>query len=254
MNGLEQVIASLGGPDFGEALLASLNSAARVDHCALIRFDGPRAARLVASASRPGLRIERAVQEEYIDHFQRLDPNRGLFGRGVAGQARVSRLPRERVPAADYRLRCYDRPGLVDRLSVIAEAQGDWYCLNLFRRRESGRFGEGEAAAIQDHAALLAALAIKHDRIAHPGVPLAPAMRLAGLEARLGQLDARLTARERAVLARIVCGMTSEGIALDLGIGVNSVLTYRRRAYARLRIGSQNALFSLCLYGSHKPL
>ncbi len=59
---------------------------------------------------------------------------------------------------------------------------------------------------------------------------------------------------QRAVLARIVCGMTSEGIALDLGIGVNSVLTYRKRAYAKLRIGSQNALFALCLFGSHKPL
>lgn len=254
MHGLDRVIACLGDPGFGEALLGSVNTAARVDHCALIRFDGARTARLVASASRPGLRVPQAVQEEYIDHFQRLDPNRRLFGRAAPGQALVSRMMRERVPAAEYRLRCYDRPGLVDRVSVIAESQGDWYCLNLFRRRESGPFAVAEAAALEAQAALLAALAVRHDRIVHPGVLLTPARPLEGIEARLGQLDVRLTARERAVLARIVCGMTSEGIALDLGIGVNSVLTYRKRAYAKLRIGSQNALFALCLFGSHKPL
>lgn len=132
MHGLDRVIACLGDPGFGEALLGSVNTAARVDHCALIRFDGARTARLVASASRPGLRVPQAVQEEYIDHFQRLDPNRRLFGRAAPGQALVSRMMRERVPAAEYRLRCYDRPGLVDRFSVIAESQGDWYCLNLF--------------------------------------------------------------------------------------------------------------------------
>lgn len=251
---LERVVAALGNPGFNEALLASLVSAARVDHYALIRFDGARTARLVATASRAGLHVERGVQEEYLDHFQRLDPNRRLFGRTAPGQPLLNRLPRERVPNAHYRLRCYDRPGLVDRISVIAEAEGDWYCLNLFRAEQSGRFGGGETAAIRDSAGLLAALAIKHDRIARPGAILPREARRAGIDARLRQLDARLTGREREVLVRVVSGMTSEGIALDLGIGVNSVLTYRKRAYARLRIGSQNELFSLCLYGCHKPM
>ncbi len=254
MKELERVVAALGSPGFSEAMLASLNSALRIDHYALIRFDGARTARLVASASRAGLRVERAVQEEYIDHFQRLDPNRSLFGRGAAGPAQVSRMPRERVPNARYRQRCYDLPGLVDRVSVIAGAEGSWYCLNLFRSCDSGHFGGGETATIRASAALLAALAIKHDRIAHPGANLPREARMDGIDARLRQLDARLTGREREVLVRVVSGMTSEGIALDLGIGVNSVLTYRKRAYARLRIGSQNELFSLCLYGCHKPV
>ena len=36
--------------------------------------------------------------------------------------------------------------------------------------------------------------------------------------------------------------MSSEAIALTLGISVNTVLTYRKRAYTRLGICSQNEL------------
>ena len=36
--------------------------------------------------------------------------------------------------------------------------------------------------------------------------------------------------------------MTSPGIALDLNIGEESAMTYRKRAYHRLNIGSQREL------------
>jgi DNA-binding CsgD family transcriptional regulator len=45
----------------------------------------------------------------------------------------------------------------------------------------------------------------------------------------------------------VLAGMTSEGIALDLGIALSSVLTYRKRGYARLGVTSQAELFALCL-------
>jgi DNA-binding CsgD family transcriptional regulator len=42
-------------------------------------------------------------------------------------------------------------------------------------------------------------------------------------------------------------GMTPEAIALHLGISVNTVLTYRKRAYGRLKISCQNELLRLIL-------
>ncbi len=251
MIGLETVVRALGGASFSEAMLASLNGFARVDHYALIRFDGARTARLVTSASHAALNVAREVQEEYLDVFQKIDPNRHLFHAAGAQATQVTRMPRESVPNTRYRLCCYDRPGLVDRISVVAAECDDWYCLNLFRTRENGCFATREAAAVQKAAALLAALAIKHDRLLSPVAPRSHAQRLAETEARLRQIDASLTPREREVLARIVAGLTSEGIALDLQIGLNSVLTYRKRGYAKLRISSQNELLTLCLSGRH---
>ncbi|MFD2498498.1 LuxR C-terminal-related transcriptional regulator [Rhizorhabdus histidinilytica] len=41
----------------------------------------------------------------------------------------------------------------------------------------------------------------------------------------------------------ILTGHTSESIARNLSISVNSVLTYRKRLYEKLEISSQNELF-----------
>ena len=57
----------------------------------------------------------------------------------------------------------------------------------------------------------------------------------------------KLTKRESEVCERILVGFTSTGISLDLDIAESSVNTYRRRAYGKLGIATQNELFSLCI-------
>ena len=56
-----------------------------------------------------------------------------------------------------------------------------------------------------------------------------------------------LTAREKDVCRRILDGFSSEAIAGELGIALNSVFTYRKRAYEKLGIASQNELFAIAL-------
>jgi DNA-binding CsgD family transcriptional regulator len=58
-----------------------------------------------------------------------------------------------------------------------------------------------------------------------------------------GPAFVKLTSRERLVCLGILTGHTSESIALNLSISVNSVLTYRKRLYEKLGISSQNELF-----------
>ena len=58
---------------------------------------------------------------------------------------------------------------------------------------------------------------------------------------------ARLTNREKQVCLRIVSGLGSEAISADLDIGLHSTLTYRKRAYEKLGISSQNELFAIAL-------
>jgi LuxR family transcriptional regulator, activator of tox operons len=64
---------------------------------------------------------------------------------------------------------------------------------------------------------------------------------------RLCRIDPSLPPREAEVCGAIASGMTSEAIALTLGISVNTVLTYRKRAYMRLGVSSQNELMRLVL-------
>ncbi|MCC6211130.1 MAG: helix-turn-helix transcriptional regulator, partial [Burkholderiales bacterium] len=163
-------------------------------------------------------------------------------------QVEVLRLRRESLADAEYRDSCYLRAGLLERVSVAASEGGQQVFLNLYRLEPSGPFSAGEIATIDDLSPLLAALAVKH--VSMLGMLLRSrdrGDRLAAIAARLHALDGRLTRRETEVLSRILLGVSSEGISLDLGIGVNTVLTYRKRAYARLGVTSQAELFSLCL-------
>ena len=74
-------------------------------------------------------------------------------------------------------------------------------------------------------------------------LPTAPST-LADLRMRLLRTQADLTERELDVCARLLQGMTQEGIAADLGLGVPTVKTYRNRAFARLGIHFRNELFA----------
>ena len=51
---------------------------------------------------------------------------------------------------------------------------------------------------------------------------------------RLVRLQAELTDRELDVCARLLQGMTHEGIASDLGLSVPTVKTYRNELFARV--------------------
>jgi DNA-binding CsgD family transcriptional regulator len=55
------------------------------------------------------------------------------------------------------------------------------------------------------------------------------------LEDRFASRYVSLTERERQACARAAIGMSVEATALDLEIAKTSVLTYRRRAYQRLK-------------------
>ncbi len=238
-------IAALGRATFASELLAALNRSVPVDHVCLMRVvDRARPPVLESASWRGGAHVAE-VQRAYLAGLYRFDPNLSLPAQsGVA----FRHLRRDALTHADYREACFVRAGLLERLTVAAADEGQLVLLNLYRLDPSGPFAADEIAAIEELSRFLAALAIKH--VGALGMLLRSrdrADRLAALAARLHALDGRLTLRERDVLSRVMLGVTSEGIALDLGISLNTVLTYRKRAYARLGVTSQAELFSLCL-------
>jgi DNA-binding CsgD family transcriptional regulator len=238
-------IAALGRAAFASELLAALNRAVPVDHVCLMRIvDRARPPVLESASWRGGTHVAE-VQRAYLDGMYRFDPNLNLPARP---EVAVLRLRRESLEHAGYREACYARAGLLERITVAAMDEGQRVFLNLYRLEPSGPFAAGEVATIEELSQFLAALAVKH--VGTLGMLLRSRNRgdrVAALAARLHALDGRLTRRETDVLSRVLLGVTSEGIALDLGIGINTVLTYRKRAYARLGVTSQAELFSLCL-------
>jgi DNA-binding CsgD family transcriptional regulator len=169
-------------------------------------------------------------------------------------------LERDYDPA--YRNHFFDRNDLIDKTSTIGRVEEGAVLCNFYRMGGSGHYSSDDRKRLERILPLVTAFIAAHYRLMRshvPGGAAPPELRnrtrsfvhtIVGK--RVAPFD-RLTAREREVCERIVLGYTSIGIGLDLDIALSSVLTYRKRAYAKLGIGTQNELFALCLDASRRP-
>jgi len=160
---------------------------------------------------------------------------------------------------AEHRARVYEAHGVAERVSVVEyESTGSVFAVNFYRHQHQKPFSDRHIGEFEAVAPVLLALARKHIQLSRPQamghvyvagqpapapLPTAPST-LADLRMRLLRTQADLTERELDVCARLLQGMTQEGIAADLGLGVPTVKTYRNRAFARLGIHFRNELFA----------
>lgn len=152
--------------------------------------------------------------------------------------------------AAEHRARVYEAHGVAERVSIVRQQADDTvFAINFYRHVHQHAFSDGQVAALEGMAPALLALTQKHLALAQ--LPAAASRdesdTLPALTQRLKRLNSRLTARELDVCARLLQGMTQEGVAADLGLGLPTVRTYRNRAFARLGIHFRNELFALVL-------
>lgn len=141
------------------------------------------------------------------------------------------------IPLASWRNEIYEREHLADRLSFIyAPLPQQAYAINLYRDESQGRFRPAEIERLLAVAPLL--------RQAHQGaLRLQPGRTIRSFGApalvekarvAITMVAPRLSPRELEVCARIACGISADGIAAELDIAPSTVLTLRKRAYAKL--------------------
>lgn len=171
--------------------------------------------------------------------------DRTLMGEaGDEAQSLLCHLTAREVPA-EHRARVYEAHGVAERVSVVRAREDGLFAVNFYRHQHQRPFSDGQVADFEALAPALMALAGKHVALAGPsaeaGEPTALAVQ------RLRALHPALTPRELDVCARLLRGMTYDGIASDLGLSVPSVKTYRNRAFDRLGIHFRNELYALVL-------
>lgn len=252
---LTEATRAIGQPDFVDRLMALLNGVLPVDQCAVFTFspDG-RADHLFTKSKMPDAQAA-ALARDYVGGLFRDDPNLPLL-ENVRPNAAPALLP---FPMEDqfnryYRKHFFEETNLVDKASMVAaDERGVVYC-NFYRMGDSGRYTAADWQKLSLVLPLMTSLIAAHHR-ALPEVA-APAAAGRGKAAwsvvhsvigRAAPPFDKLTPREREVCARVLLGYTTEAIGLDLNIAVTSVATYRKRAYAKLGIATQNELFSICL-------
>lgn len=247
MDGFEQAVLHVGRPAFPDALMAHLRRVAAVDHCMVFAFANDRDAQCLLTAG--DITIGDDLGSAYAGHFHANDPNKEvIFQRPCDTDAVLMPFVERRMYRRDYRKLFFDDSGIVDKFATALWHEGICIYANFYRLEAGGRYTERQVDALNRASPKVVAAITRHcqlmmeaqSRHRSDGAGL-----LADAFAK-PPLDA-LTSRERDICTNILQGLSSEAIAGKLGISLNSVLTYRRRAYQRLGISSQNELFSLVM-------
>ncbi|TFY96799.1 helix-turn-helix transcriptional regulator [Ramlibacter rhizophilus] len=228
-------------PQPAAALMAFVDSVVPVDYLSLVEYRSARreavaAPELVEGHARPGMaNVTPECFATYRERFWREDAGTQLAQRvdqprGMAALHVVA----EEIHSESWRRDIYERARLRSRLSFFyAPVPGARFAINLYRDVARGDFQPAEIERLLGVAPLLA----RTHRNVLGGAAARPShgpQAVAWAESALQRQLPELSPRERAVCARIACGMSADGIACELDIAPSSVLTLRKRAYAKL--------------------
>lgn len=227
---LPEIVEAIGSETFAAQLLSCFDSLIGADHCSAYQLRDFELTE-VASASLQGAG---AMQRSDLTSYE---VKRQLSMSGAAIRVDVSWVHDAEAARQDDRAAPRRQ-----RVMICARRQDAAFCLRVVRSAHRPEMTKEEIESLRQVAGLLVSVVAKHVDLTLRRPNLTPALcSLPEIEkCVISATD--LSRREGEVCARILYGLSSCGIALDLGIGKESVMTYRKRAYQRLGIGSQREL------------
>jgi DNA-binding CsgD family transcriptional regulator len=235
-----QLIEGVGDERFSTSLFKAIHDSIGCIHIGAFAFDQHNRPALMFAENTGSSLVAREAGERYVKRYWKMDPVRNC-GVGKLPPQHMIEITADDIGYADYRRDCYTAINLRARISVCEIRSYGMIRMNFYREVD---FCSAETNAIANSAGLLMPLLWRHGRKFFE--PL-QRWRESNFDALLGKLAPSLSPREREVCALMAAGFTSERTALRLGLSLNTVLTYRKRAYFRLGISSQNDLLRLLL-------
>jgi DNA-binding CsgD family transcriptional regulator len=236
------VALAIGRPAFPQTLIDTLRAVANVGHCMVFTLEGDRSAHCALGIGNIPIGPDLGVA--YSGHFHLADPNReAIFRERSAASPIVLPSFSRRAYSDSYRKIFFEDAEIVDKIAIAIWVENTCFYVNFYRTAAQGRFSGEEASRLSGVAPVLGAMVARHCQEDVAADPLRKLQTLFAVSAPL----ADLTGREKDVCLRILSGYSSEAISADLGISRHSTLTYRKRAYDKLGISSQNELFGIAL-------
>ena len=239
----EELLRSLGSERFGPTVRDSVMSL--IGGCRrmyLFEATGNEDTSLQYHFGEPGL-VE--LFPAYLKWYLRLDPVSDAYRAAPNfSDMALQRVRPSDIASSGFRHRIFDHAGIVERISIIQRGPQAWRVMSVARHSSDGCFTDSEIESLIGLSCLVLPMIPVNRR--REGGPVN--LSVHELEHRFASRFAALTLRERQVCARAAIGMSVEATALDLGIAKTSVLTYRRRAYLRLKVTSP---YELCALVTH---
>ena len=240
---LALLVNTIGEDRFGPALARFLNELCGADHFAAFLL-GRGELRVVAACCVEPERTAHDRVDTYVNQgWWKHDPAMTEAQRCLATlRSSVIHVDFSDNGYAAMRPSVY--PHVRDRLLLCGHGRNSDFGLSIVRADPHAPFAREAIEKVALSAELLMSLLDKHADIRQTRPNVAQAL------TQLDEIENCIVAtsvlprREAEVTSRILYGMSSVGIALDLSVSEETVKTYRKRAYQRLGIGSERELLT----------
>ena len=239
-----RLIDAVATPKFESELFSISRAAINCEHITAFAVGESQMPRVLLAANAGTKNVARPLADKYMAQYWDLDPIRRAQEPREGARVALRIVPEQDIDSEPYRNDCYTNLRIADRLTILQRHGSDVYRLSFYSGAGFGRFAECHVARMVASGDLRRSLLIKNDAA---NAVTTEAWTTEALMSRLRMVAPGIPTREAEVCTSIMLGMTSEAIGLKLGISVNTVLTYRKRAYGRLHISCQNELMRLIL-------
>ena len=238
------VILALGQDRFGPLLLDMLAEQTGADLLSAFAVSPFGPPRLLLATGRlvPEKTFPWTASMRYAEEFWRHDPMFTQIVQAVPARYGIVRQSGRSIPHRSYRAACYERPGVLERMSIHGQPGDTRLMVNLYRLDRNGPFTQASADRLGQVAATVLALVAKNAVMDEQRVLPALHPKLETVSAALKARAPQLSAREAEVCAALLVGLSLKEIARCIGLEASSIVTYRKRAYGKLAISTRRDL------------
>lgn len=240
-----EIVDALGAPVFPDRLFSCAARFTGADLCSAftVRGEGEIEFLFARGIDTTDPKFPEAASVEYARDFWRFDP---LFKRVTTlgpERASILRQPWNVIPKSEYRAFCYERPGVVERISIAASDGLNVSLFNLYRSRSRGPFSSRDFTTACTLSGFFSGTLSKHLAIANMGTQLHPPPHK--IAARIRFRHPTLSEREVDVCSALLVGKSAKEAARICSIKVSTLITYKKRAFAKLGIATIGELVRL---------
>jgi len=245
LSGLSKVVEGIGSQIFWPNLISYLDEEIGGEHCVVWNLSNERM-NPVGSASWNGSDQSHRRLVQYTNpNFWRRDPGLSIARKEASdGASVIVRMDPRNIADRLIRETLYGEDHIGERIMVCRPRPDTTFGLSIVRGEDRGPFSKTQLDTFAIAAETLLSIIRKHAQICGDRPkdnPLSVA-RLPEIEDALQNGTPPMPRREAQVCARMLCGHSLPNIAHELGVSPETIETYRKRSYIRLKIGNKQEL------------
>lgn len=225
-----------------------LNDFIIIDSCAVFKIAADKTSGAEHLCTFGNLKPDLAdlLAQDYISNGFRNDPM--VRTALTSPDVKVRHIPGSQY-TDNYRSQYFEKADLIDKVTSIHTAHNVIFLVSFYRLKGHGIFDSTDFKDLQRLAPIIGRFVLRHTQLT-----LKDGTSSENIDEKISllvndntQIFSRLSIKERKVCQAILQGNTEAEIATTMGLSKHTIITYRRRIYAKLNLSSKPDLFRLLL-------